>query len=230
MKKVCLNEAVPRTASSPRRSFLETSKKAEERREEALKADIEAKQWTVLRHLSHFLPHSALKIAAEGLVTSHIRYCLPLFGPIRHSDFDPKRWEQEKLQVIHNHMVRTLHSLKIKDKINMEKLRKAKNILSINQMTYQSIAMEMRKSISHNTLPQTFSSICKNCTPDNRTRSYSQSLFRPPKCRLSSTMSSFSSKATSVWNKLPIELRDPKLSNASFKTKLKTWLKGTIIP
>ena len=112
----------------------------------------------------------------------------------------------------------------------MEKLRKAKNILSINQMTYQSIAMEMRKSICHNTLPQTFSSICKNCTPDNRTRSYSQSLFRPPKCRLSSTMSSFSSKATSVWNKLPIELRDPKLSNASFKTKLKTWLKGTIIP
>ena len=46
----------------------------------------------LLRHLSHFFPHSTLKIVAEGLVTSHIRYCLPLFGRIRLSDWDPKKF------------------------------------------------------------------------------------------------------------------------------------------
>jgi len=54
MKKVCL-EAGQRTASSPRRSFLETSKKAEERREEALKADIEAKRWTAKAEEARYL-------------------------------------------------------------------------------------------------------------------------------------------------------------------------------
>ena len=103
------------------------------------------------------------------------------------------------------------------------------NLSSINQMTFQSIAItEMRKSIHHNTLPQIFSSICKSYTPVRRTHSHSQSIFHPLKWLLSSTMSSFSSKPTSVWNKLPI--RDLNLSDSSFKKYLKNWLKNSNIP
>jgi len=91
----------------------------------------------LLRHLSRLIPHTALKIVAEGLVTSHIRYCLPLFCRIWLSDTDPKHSEQEKIQVLHNHMIRTIYSLNIKDKVNMKSTRSTCNIPSINQMACQ---------------------------------------------------------------------------------------------
>jgi len=109
----------------------------------------------LLRHLSQLIPRTALKIVADGLVTSHIQYGLPLFCRIRLSDLDPKHSEQEKIQVIHNQMIRTLHSLNIKDKINMRSIRSSYNIQSINQMACKSTIMELRKSMFQNTLPHT---------------------------------------------------------------------------
>ena len=183
----------------------------------------------LLRHLSQLIPRTALKIVADGLVTSHIQYGLPLFCRIRLSDLDPKHSEQEKIQVIHNQMIRTLHSLNIKDKVNMKSIRSTCNIPSINQMACQSIVMELRKSMFNNTLPHTSSSLRENCTPDIRTRSHSQNLLRPPICHLSS-MASFSHKATKIWNIIPTDLRSPLLSDSSMKAKLKVWFKEANIP
>ena len=181
----------------------------------------------LLRHISYLIPRSALKLVADGIVTTHIQYGLSLFGRIKLSETDPSCKEISILQVLHNQMVRIIYQLNIKDKVNMKTVRANNNIPSVNQLTGQAIAMELRKAQLHDTLPLAYDLILENNVPDHRTRSCSQGLLRPPRHRLHSTSSSFPSQASSIWNKLPEYIRIS-TTDASFKKHLRKWLRSNI--
>jgi len=184
----------------------------------------------ILKHLSRLLPRSALIIASEGLIMSNIRYCLPLFGRSRLNDSDPLPSEQSKLQVIQNHMLRTIYALKIKDKHNMNKLRKEKGAMSINQITCQASTIEFRKALLCDTLPYTLDMIDVNRSSNYNTRSLSQGLLRPLKCRLATFSNSFPAQAIRLWNKIPDSLRKKPTTDANFKKSLAKWIQMSNIP
>jgi len=184
----------------------------------------------ILKNLSHLLPRAVLTIVAECLIMSNIRYCLPLFGRSRQNDLEPIPSEQSKLQVIQNHMLRTIYALKIKDKTNMTKLRTQKDVMSINQITCQAIIMEFRKALQFDTLPHTMEMINVERRSNINTRSSSQGQIRPLKCRLSTTSNSFPAIAVRLWNKLPEDLRKSPTSDAIFKRSLAKWIKNSDIP
>ena len=181
----------------------------------------------LLRHISYLIPRSALKLVADGIVTTHIQYGLSLFGRFKLSETDPSCKEISILQVLHNQMVRIIYQLNIKDKVNMKTVRANNNIPSVNQLTGQAIAMVLRKAQLHDTLPLAYDLILENNVPDHRTRSCSQGLLRPPRHRLHSTSSSFPSQASSIWNKLPEYIRIS-TTDASFKKHLRKWLRSNI--
>ena len=184
----------------------------------------------ILRNISRLFPLRATKIAAEGLVASVIRYCLPLYGTVRLTESDPVRSDMHKLHVAHNEMIRTIYSKRKKDKVNMKTLRKEHNIQSINQMTCQAIATELRKAFHYDTLPKASDSIQKICHQNVNTRSSSLGLLRTPKCRLSSTLNSFPQKAIKIWNLLPQTLRMPEVKEDTFKSEVKKWINTANIP
>ena len=160
---------------------------------------------------------------------SIIRYCLPLYGNIRLTESDPIHSNQYKLQVIQNDMLRTIYSLKIRDKVNMKILRQHHNIHSINQMTCQAIASEMRKAIHHDTMPRTADFLELTRKPAINTRSSETGILRMPKCRLSNTMDSFLIKGLKIWNKLPATLRTTDIEDNKFKSLLSKWIQSHII-
>jgi len=111
----------------------------------------------------------------------------------------------------------------------MKELRKHNNIKSINQITCQAIASEMRKAIHHNTLPRTADFMELTRKPTIHTRASKIGILRTPKCRLSTTIDSFPVQALRIWNKLPPLLRTPDIEDERFRTTLSKWIKSNII-
>jgi len=184
----------------------------------------------IIRHLRCLLPQKALEIVSEGIFTSQIRYCLPLFFRPRLSDQDPIQEINSRLQKAHNEMIRTVYGLKKSDKINMSKLRTEKNIMSINQMLCQASINEMRKVLLYGTIP---SVKCEPRPSENYsiiTRSQAQSKLIPPKSRLARTASGFPTQAIKLWNSLPANLRCEDHSDARFKVQAKKWITSSGIP
>ena len=185
----------------------------------------------ILRHLRNLLPQKALQIVAEGIFTSQIRYCLPLFFRPRLSEQDPLQHTNTRLQKAQNEMTRTLYGLKISDKTNMTKLRAEKNILSVNQMLCLATLCETRKITLHGTIPSILSDIQPSSEKSSMTtRSQTHSKLRPPKSRLERTAAGFNTQAVRIWNKLPSELRAREISDARFQKQTRIWILLNGIP
>jgi len=180
----------------------------------------------ILRHLKHILPHASLVIVANGLFNSLLSYCQSLYSRIRFTDSDPKRSDQNKLQVIQNHLTRLIYNIKLKDKVNMNHLRNKQKELSTNQLACKAVATEMRKCLKYGTMPlvkkqfdnanKSSSTIC--------TRSSQRALIPKPKFRKNATLGGFVHQAQTLWNMLPLNLRNLDISDSSFKTQLRKWI------
>ncbi len=101
-----------------------------------------------LRRLRGQLDRKCLKILAEGLVMSHLRYCNSTFlsDQIRITENDPKHKNLYELQLLQNKMLRIIHGVKTKDKVPIRKLLEKTEMLSINQLTCQSMLMDTWKA------------------------------------------------------------------------------------
>ena len=157
----------------------------------------------LLRHLKHLLPRTALDIVAKGLFMSQINYCISLYTRIRLSDCEAWTSTHQKLQTAQNQMTRLLNNIKIKDKVNMEKLRTSQGILSINQIACKSTATEMRKCILHDSLPHLQIELSKDKKERKMmTRADTANCIQTPKIHKSMTKDSFSFQGPRIWNNL----------------------------
>ena len=179
----------------------------------------------LLRHLKHLLPRTALDIVAKGLFMSQINYCISLYTRIRLSDCEAWTSTHQKLQTAQNQMTRLLNNIKIKDKVNMEKLRTSQGILSINQIACKSTATEMRKCILHDSLPHLQIELSKDKKERKMmTRADTANCIQTPKLHKSMTKDSFSFQGPRIWNNLPTHLKDLNITDDTFKRNLRKWL------
>jgi len=185
----------------------------------------------IMRHLRGFLTREALNIAAEGLFTSHLRYCISLYASIRTSHQDPFRTDLKKLQTMQNHMVRSIYNIKLSNRINMDRLRHDLGILSLNQTACIASIAEFRKSLKFDTIPQVSASLSSNkLVGRKKTRQETRGLIRLPRCSTSINQNGYLHTTGTIWNRLPADIRDLEISQKTFKNRLRKWIHDSDIP
>ena len=106
----------------------------------------------LLRRIKHKINSHKLKIVAEAIFSSKMRYGMSVFTIPK---FEFNNFEQtmdpniSKLQVIQNDMVRLLIGKNRKSQTNMEKARHKLKIMSVNQLSCYHVAIEMYNVINN---------------------------------------------------------------------------------
>lgn len=103
-----------------------------------------------LRRVKNILDKKSLRILAEGLIMSHLRYCISTFlsDKVRVSEEEPRNKVLHSLQLLQNKMLRIIFGVRIKDKIPTWWMLDELGMLSVNQVTCQSILMDTWKSLN----------------------------------------------------------------------------------
>jgi hypothetical protein len=107
-----------------------------------------------LRRLKSCLSQKSLKIIADGLIMSHLRYCSSTYlsDKIRIQEADPTTNEIKNLQILQNKMLRIISGVHLMDKVSIKSLLDRNNMFSINQMACFAILMDTWKSLNLGTL------------------------------------------------------------------------------
>ena len=100
-----------------------------------------------LKNASAYVDRKTLREISEGLVMSHIRFCLSTYGPesVRVSNEDPHTGMLSEMQVTQNKMLRIINKNTLSDKIPTSKLLEKSGMLSVNQLMAFSILMDLWK-------------------------------------------------------------------------------------
>ena len=178
----------------------------------------------ILRRLKGKIPLKKLKIIAEAIFTSVARYGIAVYSkPRLHSD--PMVEDLHKLQVTQNKLFRLLDGKSKKDKVNVERIAKKFELMSINQMTCYHILMETYKIIHFGASEKLKKKLLPN---SEHSKSLKVPLVTKASCR------GFTYYAAKLWNSLPSKMRvrekphqdskvDRKRLNA-FKSEIKSWI------
>ena len=177
----------------------------------------------LLKRIKCKVPRDKLQIIAEAIFTSKIRYGLPIYYRPRLTEEDPACKNQEALQVLQNDMLRLIAGYKRSDRVNMSKLRKKSNIMSINQLACYHILMECKNILDHNASKQVKEKMVpeerkSGCTLRSQTRGDLKIMMKPK-----NSCQGFSHFAARLWNMLPEDIRN-KSKTLQFKTALKLWI------
>ena len=106
----------------------------------------------LLRRIKEKINSQKLKIVAEAIFTSKLRYGMSVYTIPK---FEFNNFEQTidpnvaKLQVIQNDMIRLLMGKSRRNHTNMEKARHQRKIMSVNQLSCYHVAIEMYNIINH---------------------------------------------------------------------------------
>jgi len=105
---------------------------------------------SVLRRLQRVLGYTQLKMIADGVVMSRLRYCIAVHGAeqLRQNDDDQRTQIGQDLQRIQNEMLRIITGSKKKDHVKIADMLESTKMLSINQLIGYSILMEVWKAKS----------------------------------------------------------------------------------
>ena len=159
---------------------------------EQVRAKMSRGIYTVKR-LRPLLGDKQLRMVADGLVMSHVRYCAPVYlsEKVRLSSEDPVNQDLKQLQTKQNDMLRVLLRKKRIDHASAADMLESTRSLSINQMTSYTMLIETWKSIN---ITKIFP-FNQTCTSKRVLRSNTTQLLR------SDTASSepFTSKAIRLW-------------------------------
>ena len=103
---------------------------------------------SVLRRLQKFLSDRELKMLAEGMIMSKIRYCAAVYGSewIRMKEEDPLSAMQCTIQKIQNNALRIITNNKRSDHVRITDMLKATGWQSINQIVSYASLIEMWKA------------------------------------------------------------------------------------
>ena len=101
-----------------------------------------------MKQVAHHIDKKTLRMIGEGMVMSHIRYCLSTYGAsiVRIQTDDPTSVMLKHLQILQNKMLRIIGRHRLQDQIPTEQLLKQNNMNSINQMIAYSILMDFWKA------------------------------------------------------------------------------------
>ena len=177
----------------------------------------------LLRRIKHKITKDKLQIVAEAIFTSKIRYGLAVYGQPRLTVDEPIGGQIQKIQVIQNDLLRLLNGHRRSDHINMNKLRKQRRMMSINQLTVYHVGLETYNVLKNNSSEQLKEKMIKRENEHYTLRSQERGdLLLPTKPKRNCT--GFSYTGAKVWNALPVNLRRDDISPTIFKRHLKTWI------
>ena len=97
----------------------------------------------LLRRLSYNMPKSVLRILADGLCLSKIRYCIAAYGQPKTCEMGKKICAMEDIQVKLNTIMRIITGHKREDRKSISDLLKETRLPSVNRMTIEGILKEM---------------------------------------------------------------------------------------
>ena len=102
----------------------------------------------LLKRIKLKVPTEALRIIAESIFNAKLRYGIAVYFKPRLKEGDESCTIQDPLQVLQNDMLRELFGHKRADRVNMEQLRKNKDMLSVNQLACYHILIETFNTVN----------------------------------------------------------------------------------
>ena len=163
------------------------------------------KRITALQNLRNIIPFHLRKRITEGIFTSVLSYCLPLFGGC-------EKFETEALQVMQNKAARLVTHLPLRTsrKVIFDEI----SWLTVNQLIFYHSSLSTYR-VRQNKEPEYLSNLM---TRDSRTGKIIIS-----NTSLTLAKKSFSFRGSAQWNSMPDEIRkSAKISQ--FKLKLRKWI------
>ena len=135
----------------------------------------------------------------------------------------------QRLQIMQNDMLRLIHGKKRSAHVNMARLRREMNVLSVNQLTCYHVLVEMFNIVNYRSVEELHSRMVPGDTDNDRpTRSKTRGDLKVPKKPKEKCLG-FSWTAPKLWNKLPLQIRENK-NPKSFKVQVKKWIWDGYVP
>ena len=158
-----------------------------------------------LSTIQSFVPYSARKMIVEGIFTSVLSYCLPVYGGCENYDID-------SLQIMQNKAARivTRSSLRTPRKDLFDQL----NWMTVKQQIFYHSALAIYR-VRQSQEPEYLSS--------KMTRENCRGNIAIPVTRLSLALKSFCFRGAVQWNSIPFEIRNNNLLG-KFKKDLRQWI------
>jgi hypothetical protein len=157
----------------------------------------------LVNRLSSFVHKERLKVVADGLWTSKLRYGLAIFGGLRMTEHDPKYKMGTELQIAQNKLLRLLTGSRLSDKKSVSSMLGQLGLSSVNQMTAEARLLETWKATHLTGAPLADILVKKLPGSSSTTRSISNSdLVTQGASR------SFGNLASKLWNKADPEIRN----------------------
>ena len=184
----------------------------------------------LLRRIKHKIPANKLRIVAEAIFTSKIRYAIAVYLNPRLSGEESVSTNLQRLQVLQNDMLRVIHGKKRSDHLNMTKLRRDLKVFSVNQLTCYHVLVENFNIVKFKSVEHIHNKMVpsESDNDDRQTRSMARGDLIVPK-KPKDCCLGFSWSAPKLWNMLPTAIRDIK-SPQSFKSQVKKWIWDGNVP
>ena len=160
---------------------------------------------TALQNLRNIIPYHLRKRITEGIFTSVLAYCLPVFGGC-------DKFEMEALQVMQNRAARLVTHSEMRT--SRQVIFSQVGWLTVNQLVFYHSALSTYR-IRHSQEPEYLNTIMSK---DNRA-----DRIIVPNSNLTLAKNSFCYRASSQWNSLPENIRKNRRIG-QFKSQLKNWI------
>ena len=179
------------------------------------------KRLGLIRRLRYKLPSSCLKLIADGLFQSKIRYGACLFvNPIL-NDRESHSGLVEKLQKVQNELNRVLMGVKRSDRIRNKDLSEMTGLQTVNQIACTQMLHELRKIIVEGSIPEMQAALLNKLQNSRDTRAKSDFKLTVPE---GASRNSFIQGAVKLWNAAPQSLRDAREYPKEFKAMTGTFV------
>ena len=162
-----------------------------------------------LEKLKYILPFDKKKLIVEGIFTSVLSYCLPVYGCC-------DKVEVQALQVLQNKAARLVTNSGIRT--NRKELFEKTGWMTVKQLIYYHTSLCTFRVRSSNE-PEYLAEVMNNNNRRNK--------IIIPHSRLSLAMNSYCFRGSTQWNALPEAVRTTSSMNC-FKKQLKTWIHSNV--
>ena len=161
----------------------------------------------MLRVLRHHLPNEVLKLIADAIFTSKVRYGIAIYCRPKLQGGEEGNHVLKELEKLQNLMLRVIAGKKISDKVSSKKLREKYNVMSINHMCCYHILSETFGIINFNSSNHLRKELMTR--PGRSTaQTRSQKNYDVTIPINHGRNNGFTYYAASLWNALPNDLKD----------------------
>ena len=180
------------------------------------------KRFFLLCRMKNKINNQSLRILADSIFNSKMRYGIHLCGKVRISEEDTTQGYMDEIQKTQNKMLRLLNNTRIKDRVSTKTIMTNLNMLSVNQVNAQVKLTEIWKSVNTENYPIQSQKLKYN--PESRN---TRAAHRGDLVIEASTVKSqatFLNDAFKLWNAASNEIKNSK-SLAIAKMEIKKFVK-----